>query len=118
MPRCGPQQWLLGQKALVTGASSGIGRATAMALAASGADVVVDFVGPEEPAREVAAAIEVVGRRAFVYKADVANEAEVERMFAASLDEFGTIDILVNNAGIQQDAPFESTVSACSSTAV
>jgi glucose 1-dehydrogenase len=107
MPRCAPQQWLLGQKALVTGASSGIGRAIAIALGEAGADVVVNFASSEGPAREVAATIEAAGSRALVHKADVANEVEVDAMFAAMLGELGTIDILVNNAGLQQDAPFE-----------
>jgi glucose 1-dehydrogenase len=107
MPRCAPQKWLLGQKALVTGASSGIGRAIAIALGEAGADVVVNYASAEGPARDVAAAIEAAGSHAFVPKADVANESEVERMFAAMLGDFGTIDILVNNAGLQQDAAFE-----------
>jgi glucose 1-dehydrogenase len=107
MPRCAPQQWLLGQKALVTGASSGIGRAIAIALGEAGADVVVNYSSAETPAREVAAAIEAAGSRALVHKADVSNEGDVERMFDTMLGELGTIDILVNNAGLQQDAPFE-----------
>jgi glucose 1-dehydrogenase len=107
MPSCAPQKWLLGQKALVTGASSGIGRAIAIALGEAGADVVVNYTSSEGPAREVAAAIEGAGSRALVHKADVSNESEVDRMFNAMLGELGTIDILVNNAGLQQDAPFE-----------
>ena len=107
MPRCAPQQWLLGQKALVTGASSGIGRAIALALGEAGADVVVNYASAEAPAREVAALIEAGGSRALAHKADVASESEVERMFATMLGELGTIDILVNNAGLQQDARFE-----------
>jgi glucose 1-dehydrogenase len=108
MPRCAPQKWLLGQKALVTGASSGIGRAIALALGEAGADVVVNYASAETPAREVAAMIEANGSRALVHKADVASESDVERMFGAMLADFGTIDILVNNAGLQQDAAFEN----------
>jgi len=108
LPRCQPQKWLLGQKALVTGASSGIGRAIALALGEAGADVVVNYASADGPAREVAAAIEGLGSRALVHKADVASESEVERMFAAMQAELGTIDILVNNAGLQQDAAFEN----------
>jgi NADPH:quinone reductase-like Zn-dependent oxidoreductase len=67
LPRCAPQQWLLGQKALVTGASSGIGRAIAIALGEAGADVVVNYASSEAPAREVAAAIEAAGSRALVH---------------------------------------------------
>jgi len=107
MPSCAPQKWLLGQKALVTGASSGIGRAIALALAEAGADVVVNYVSGEEQARAVADEIEALGSRAMVQRADVSSEADVERMFAAMCDELGTIDVLVNNAGLQQDAPFE-----------
>jgi glucose 1-dehydrogenase len=107
MPRCAPQRWLEGQKALVTGASSGIGRAIAIALGEAGADVVVNYASGEAKAREVAAAIEAVGSRALIQQGDVSTEADVQRMFAATLRELGTIDILVNNAGLQQDAPFE-----------
>jgi glucose 1-dehydrogenase len=107
MPRCPPQPWLLGQKALVTGASSGIGRAIAIALGEAGAEVVVNYASSDAAARAVAAVIEAAGSRALVHQADVSNESEVERMFAAAVGELGTIDILVNNAGIQQDAPFD-----------
>jgi glucose 1-dehydrogenase len=107
LPSCAPQKWLLGQKALVTGASSGIGRAIALALGEAGADVVVNYASGETQARDVAAEIESFGGRAVVQRADVSSEADVERMFAAMQSEFGTIDILVNNAGLQQDAPFE-----------
>jgi len=108
LPRCAPQKWLLGQKALVTGASSGIGRAIAIALGEAGADVVVNYASAEGPAREVAANIEASGSRALVHKADVSSEADVERMFATMLGDFGTIDILVNNAGLQEDAAVEN----------
>jgi glucose 1-dehydrogenase len=107
MPRCAPQKWLAGQKALVTGASSGIGRAIALALGEAGADVVVNYVSGEDQARAVAAEIEEQGSRGLALRADVSNEADVERMFGAMQAELGTIDILVNNAGLQQDAPFE-----------
>jgi glucose 1-dehydrogenase len=107
MPSCAPQQWLRGQRALVTGASSGIGRAIAVALAEAGADVVVNYASSCDAAREVADEIENAGVRALVHKADVSSEHEVERMFTAMLAELGTIDILVNNAGLQADAPFE-----------
>jgi glucose 1-dehydrogenase len=107
MPRIAPQKWLAGQKALVTGASSGIGRAIAIALGEAGADVVVNYVAGEEQARAVVAEIEAQGGRGLALRADVSNEADVERMFAAMQAELGTVDILVNNAGLQQDAPFE-----------
>lgn len=97
---------LAGQKALVTGASSGIGRAIALALGAAGADVVVNYIGSEASAEEVAAAIRENGVNAYTQQADVSREAEVQTMFRRMIDEFGTIDILINNAGLQRDAPF------------
>jgi glucose 1-dehydrogenase len=105
-PTCPIVRSLIGQKALVTGANSGIGRAIAIALGHAGADVVVNYVSREERAREVVAEIERCGARAYAHRADVSSEAEVEAMFAKMMDEFGTIDILVNNAGLQKDAPF------------
>jgi glucose 1-dehydrogenase len=107
MPSCPPQKLLRGQKALVTGASSGIGRGIALALAEAGADVVVNYSSGEDKARAVCNEAEKFGVRAIAVGADVSDEAQVQRMFARMLDEFGTIDILVNNAGLQQDAPFE-----------
>lgn len=107
MPHCPPQKLLQGQKALVTGASSGIGRGIALALAEAGADVVVNYASGEDKARAVCNEIAQYGVRAIAVGADVSDEEQVQRMFARMLDEFGTIDILVNNAGLQQDAPFE-----------
>ncbi|MFO1425575.1 MAG: SDR family oxidoreductase [Steroidobacteraceae bacterium] len=106
MPRVPPQQLLLGQKALVTGASSGIGRAIALALAEAGADVVVNYSAGEDKARSLAAEIEARGVRVLTQRADVADETQVEGMFRSAIDAFGTLDILVNNAGLQQDASF------------
>jgi glucose 1-dehydrogenase len=97
---------LAGQKALVTGASSGIGRAIALALGAAGADVVVNYVGSEASAEEVVTAIRANGAKAYAQRADVSREAEVQAMFRRMMDEFGTIDILINNAGLQRDARF------------
>lgn len=107
MPSCPAQQLLRGQKALVTGASSGIGRGIALALAGAGADVVVNYSSGEDKARAVCNEIEAMGARAIAVGADVSDESQVERMFTRMFDEFGTIDVLVNNAGLQQDAPFE-----------
>jgi glucose 1-dehydrogenase len=107
MPRCPPQRMLQGQKALVTGASSGIGRAIALALAEAGADVVVNYASGEDKARAVCEEMAKFGVRAIPVGADVSDETQVQKMFARMFDEFGTIDILVNNAGLQQDAPFE-----------
>jgi glucose 1-dehydrogenase len=106
MPRCPPQKLLLGQKALVTGASSGIGRAIALSLGDAGADVVINYVSDEEKAQALADEIRAKGSRAMAIRADVSDEAQVSTMFCAMIAEFGTIDILVNNAGLQQDAPF------------
>jgi glucose 1-dehydrogenase len=97
---------LAGQKALVTGANSGIGRAVAVALGAAGADVAVNFVAGEEAADEVVREIAAGGRSAFAYKADVTHEEQVQAMFRDAIERFGTIDILVNNAGLQRDAAF------------
>jgi len=107
MPACEPQKLLRGQKALVTGASSGIGRAIALALAEAGADVLVNYASGEQKARDTVATIEQLGQRGLAFGADVSREDQVRDMFGAMIDEFGTIDILVNNAGLQQDAPFD-----------
>ena len=106
MPRCPPQKLLLGQKALVTGASSGIGRAIALSLGDAGADVVINYVSDEDKAQALAEEIRAKGVRAVIVRADVSDEAQVSAMFRTMIAEFGTIDILVNNAGLQHDAPF------------
>ena len=97
---------LRGQPALVTGASSGIGRAVSLALARAGADVVVNYAHDEEGANAAVADIEACGRRAIAVRADVADESEVEAMFARAIEAFGTLHIVVCNAGLQKDAPF------------
>src|SRR5499425_2297874 len=106
MPRVPPQKLLLGQKALVTGASSGIGRAIALSLGDAGADIVINYVSGEDQAEALAEEIRARGARALTLRADVSDESQVRAMFSAMLEEFGTVDILVNNAGLQQDAPF------------
>ncbi len=85
--------------ALVTGAASGIGRATALALAREGADIAVNYSKSEDRARETAAGIEALGRRALLVKADVSNDRQVGAMVEEVADIFGRLDILVNNAG-------------------
>jgi glucose 1-dehydrogenase len=98
---------LKGQKALVTGANSGIGKAIAIALGAAGADVAVNYVDGDSAAAQVVGTIMSGGSRAIAIKADVSNEAEVQAMFQQMYKEFGTIDVLVNNAGLQRDSPFD-----------
>lgn len=98
---------LEGQKALVTGANSGIGRAVAVELGRAGADVAVNYVVEPEAADAVCATIQQCGSDAFAVQADVADEGQVSAMFAQVIERFGTLDILVNNAGIQRDAAFD-----------
>jgi glucose 1-dehydrogenase len=107
MPSCEIRRTLAGQKALVTGANSGIGRGVALALGKAGADVVVNYVAASEQAEEVVAEIRHDGGQAFACKADVSQEDQVQAMFAKMIAEFDTIDILVNNAGLQRDARLE-----------
>jgi glucose 1-dehydrogenase len=97
-------QSLAGQSALVTGASSGIGRAVALAMARAGADVVVNYVTNPEAAQAVVAEIERSGRRGLAIRADVSVEAEVDAMFAQAVAAFGTLHVVVCNAGLQRDA--------------
>ncbi|MEU0628100.1 SDR family oxidoreductase [Streptomyces sp. NPDC005989] len=99
-----PLPLLRGQKALVTGASSGIGRATAVELGRAGADVVVNYVAGREAAEDVVREIETFGVRAYAHEADVSREDQVVAMFARMVEEFGTVDVLVANAGLQRDA--------------
>jgi glucose 1-dehydrogenase len=107
MPVCPAKRVVEGQKAMVTGANSGIGKAIAIALGEAGADVVVNFVTAEEEAAGVVKEILGKGARAYAAQADVSREDEVQAMFQRMFQEFGTIDILINNAGIQRDAPFD-----------
>ena len=97
---------LAGQKALVTGANSGIGQAAAIALGQAGADVVVNYVTGEDRSQAVVDAIRRSGAEAYAHKADVSQEDQVEDMFRHMVERFGTVDILVNNAGLQRDAAF------------
>ena len=94
---------LTGKVALVTGASRGIGQATAIDLAKAGADIVVNFIGNEAVAQETVDAIEALGRKAIKIKADVGNADDVQAMVDEAVAAFGHIDILVNNAGITRD---------------
>ncbi|MFG2194179.1 SDR family oxidoreductase [Streptomyces sp. NPDC048639] len=95
---------LKGQKALVTGANSGIGKATAIALGHAGADVVVNYVADRAAADLVVKEIEGFGVRSYAHEADVSQEDQVVSMLGRMVEELGTIDILVANAGLQRDA--------------
>jgi glucose 1-dehydrogenase len=106
-PQCSINKNLQGQKALVTGASSGIGKAIALALGEAGADVVVNCGKNRVEADKVVAEIERCGSHAFAFQADVSQEHQVLAMFAKMKAEFGAVDIVVNNAGVQKDAPFD-----------
>lgn len=94
------------QAALVTGASSGIGRAIALAFGAAGAAVTVNYRSEAEEAEAVAQEIAARGGKAFAIRADVSREDEVGMMVDEAIRRFGTLDILVANAGIQRDASF------------
>jgi glucose 1-dehydrogenase len=107
LPVCPISKVLKGQKALVTGANSGIGKAVALALAHAGADVVVNYVSRGEAAAEVVEEASACGVHSYAHRADVASEADVQAMFGKMIREFGTIDILVNNAGLQKNAPID-----------
>ncbi len=107
MPSCPSLKILKGQKALVTGANSGIGKAIAIALGQAGADVVINYVSSDDKAQEVANQIDQYESNAYIHKADISQEDQVQDMFQKMIAEFGTIDILINNAGIQKDAAFD-----------
>ncbi|MGE5655817.1 MAG: SDR family oxidoreductase [Actinomycetota bacterium] len=93
------------QKALVTGASSGIGEAVARYLAKAGASVAVNYHSEAEAAQKIVDDIKAAGGEAVAIGADVSKEDEVKAMFSQIFKEFGTLDILVNNAGLQKDSP-------------
>ena len=106
MPMSKPFRVLDGQRALVTGANSGIGAEVAKALAAAGAKVVVNYVSGKEQADKVVDEITTAGGEAMAILADVSKEDQVEAMFREMLAAWGSIDVLVNNAGLQRDAAF------------
>ena len=95
---------LKGKTALVTGSTSGIGLATAQALAAQGANIVLNGFGDVEPAR---AAVAALGVQVQYHGADMSKPAEIEAMMAFAAQRFGGVDVLVNNAGIQHVANVE-----------
>lgn len=103
---------LAGRKAIVTGAASGIGKATAERLGREGASVCVNFYSEkeQEAADEVIRAIEQAGQKAIAVQADVGNEADVQRMVRETVNALGGIDLLVNNAGIEKQIPLARDV--------
>ncbi len=97
---------LTGRTALVTGASRGIGRAIALALAEEGADVAVNYLSSKALAGDVVDQIRKMGRQAVLAQANVADYPDTARMAREVLEEFGHLDILINNAGINSDHSF------------
>jgi len=91
---------LEGRVALVTGGSRGIGRGISVRLAADGADIAINYHSNADAAREVAEEVRALGRRAEIFQADIAEEADCRRLAEETLAAFGKVDILVNNAGI------------------
>ncbi len=97
---------LTGRRALVTGADSGIGRATAIAFAREGADVVLNYLPEEEAdAREVVRLVEEAGRKAVAVPGDLTDEAFCTQLVATTVEQLGGIDVLANIAGKQQNVP-------------
>jgi glucose 1-dehydrogenase len=97
---------LQGQRALVTGANSGIGKAVAIAFGEAGAKVVVNYISSEERANDVVETIKSNGSDAMAIRADVSKEDQVQAMVKQMIDAWGSIDIMVANAGVQRDADF------------
>lgn len=91
---------LEGKKALITGGSRGIGRATALLLAQAGADVAINYVRNEKAAEEVQKIVEKLGRQCLAIKADISREEEAKRLIAEVINIWGRIDFVINNAGI------------------
>jgi glucose 1-dehydrogenase len=97
---------LTGQAAIVTGASSGLGRASAIAFAKAGAKVAINYNSSAEKAHEVVAEIEQAGGEAFACEADTSDEAAVLNLFDETVERFGGVDIVFANAGMQKDAAY------------
>ena len=107
MPACPIEKKLKGQTAIVTGATSGIGKDIAIAMGRAGANVIINYISGNEVLKEMIPEIEKCGGKAIGFQADVSNESQVQAMFEKAREEYGTVDILVNNAGLQQDAAFD-----------
>ena len=97
---------LANKVALVTGASSGIGRATAVALAEAGADVALNYFSLDAEAKATAAHVEKLGRKALLYPVDVSDEAAVEGMVADAVAQLGRLDVFVSSAVFSEREPF------------
>ncbi len=98
---------LVGQTALITGASKGLGQGMAVGFAMAGADVLINYNGDEAGALETKRRVEALGRRAEIFKANVAREDEVKAMFKFMMEKFGRMDICVRNSAIQLNAPVD-----------
>ncbi|MDB4893841.1 MAG: 3-oxoacyl-[acyl-carrier protein] reductase [Firmicutes bacterium] len=95
-----------GQVALVTGASKGFGRSTALLFAQEGADVIINYRSSGEEAAKLVAEVERLGRRCVAVQADVSDEGQASRLVESAIAAFGRIDVLVNNAGVMEVKPF------------
>lgn len=100
---------LAGKAAIVTGASSGIGRAIALALAAEGASVAANYARDAAGAGSTVEEIEAGGGKAFTIQADISNPEEVKNLVSEAVGRFGRLDVMVNNAGVERKMPFLET---------
>jgi len=112
MPPAEIRRVIPGQKALVTGASKGLGQAIAIGLAQGGAEVLVNYHSDEEGARSTAEKIRETGGHAEIFKADVSIEEEVAAMFSFMIEKFGRLDICVPNSALQLNAPVDQMTMA------
>ena len=110
---------LLNKNVLITGASSGIGEAVAIRFAAEGANVAINYNSGTDraeavlkKAQQASSSVEGPGRKHITVKADISKEADIKRMFAQTLDAFGSLDILINNSGIQAPVPSDQLEAA------
>lgn len=99
---------LINKVAVITGASKGIGAGIAKLYAAEGAAVVVNYASSKAGAEQVVADITAAGGKAIAVQADVAKQADIQRLFAETIKAFGKVDILVNNAGVYEFSPLEA----------
>jgi len=107
MPPAPIHRVLVGQKALITGASKGLGQAMAIGLAQAGAEVLINYNSDEEGARSTLNIIQQAGGKAAIFKADVAREAEVQAMFEFMIEKFGRLDICIPNSALQLNAKID-----------